>query len=109
MKIQRNVGENRGWIFNDGSVPIQITIKCSNKIIAAEHLHKSMHEYFYILQGSMKISINGSDIKLTKDDILVVEPGERHIVTDKSEDLIVLLLMPPPVPDDKVLFQAKVG
>jgi len=91
------------WIFNDGSVPIQLRVIAGDEIQPVEHLHKTMHEYFYVLQGNMKISIGDDMIEMNKDDLVIVEPGERHYIVENSPDLLLLLLMPPPVPDDKVV------
>ncbi|MCP5105353.1 MAG: cupin domain-containing protein [bacterium] len=63
-----------------------------------------MHEYFYVLPGNMTLSINGAAIEMNKDDLVIVEPGERHYIVEKSPDLLLLLMMPPPVPDDKVIL-----
>lgn len=104
MELKKNISLEKQWIFNDGSVPIQLRIIAADEIHSIEHLHKTMHEYFYLLRGSMKIAVNGEKIELNKDDLLVVEPGERHHIIKKSKDLLLLLLMPPPVPDDKVAF-----
>jgi mannose-6-phosphate isomerase-like protein (cupin superfamily) len=103
MKIKKNISPVKQWIFNDGSQPIQLRIMSSGEIHSIEHLHKTMHEYFYLLEGHMKISIDGNIVELGKDDLVVVEPGERHHIIEKSPDLMLMLLMPPPVPNDKVI------
>lgn len=92
------------WILNDSQYPIQIRILTHDQIHSQDHLHKTMHEYFYILEGELTISLNGNTIELKKDDLLVVDPGERHFVKEKSEDIRLFLIMPAPVPNDKVEF-----
>lgn len=103
MKVKKKIGSEKAWIFNDGSQPINMRIMTSEEIRSIKHLHKTMHEYFYLLQGSMKISVDGSVVELVKDDLIVVEPGERHHISEQSPDLLLMLLMPPPVPHDKVI------
>ncbi|MFC2140847.1 cupin domain-containing protein [Acidobacteriota bacterium] len=103
MKVKKKIGSEKAWIFNDGSQPIQLRIMTSEEILSREHLHKTMHEYFYLLQGKMKISVDGNVVELAKDDLIVVEPGERHHIIEQSPDLLLMLLMPPPVPNDKVI------
>jgi len=102
MKVKKKIGLEKQWIFNDGSQPIQVRIMSAEEIQSREHLHKTMHEYFYLLQGRMKISVEGNVVELAEDDLIVVEPGERHHIVEQSADLLLMLLMPPPVPDDKV-------
>jgi len=103
MVVKKRIRWEKTWIFNDGSQPIQLRIMASEEIRSIEHLHRTMHEYFYLLQGRMKISVEGNIVELAKDDLMVVEPGERHHIIEQSPDLLLLLLMPPPVPDDKVI------
>ncbi len=104
MEVKKKVSLEKQWIFNDGTLPIQLRIIAADEIHSIEHVHKTMHEYFYLLRGSMKIAINDEKIELNKDDLLVVEPGERHHIIEKSKDLLLLLLMPPPVPEDKIVL-----
>lgn len=92
------------WVLNDRKHPIQIRILTCDQIHSQDHLHKTMHEYFYILEGSLVISLNGETIEMKKDDLLVVDPGERHFVKEKSKDIRLLLMMPPPVENDKISF-----
>lgn len=103
MIVKQKIGSEKKWIFDDGSQPINMRIMTSEEIQSVEHLHKTMHEYFYLLQGRMKISVEGNVVELAKDDLIVVEPGERHHIIEQSPDLLLLLLMPPPVPNDKVI------
>ncbi|MCP5045858.1 MAG: cupin domain-containing protein [bacterium] len=107
MKIQKNIGFKNQWLFTDGSVPIQVRLIHAHEIRKEEHLHKTMHEYFYLLQGAMKISIDGEILEMEPDDLVIVEPGERHVIVDASDDLQLLLLMPPPVPNDKVVVSSE--
>ena len=101
MIIKKNIGQVGKWIFNDGSQPFQVRAIHSHEIGNQEHLHKTMIEYFYVVRGTMIISINGQPVHMREDDLVVVEPGEPHVVTEKSPDLFLFLIMPPPVPGDK--------
>lgn len=105
MKLKKRISQEKKWVFNDDSfsLPIQLKVTTSREVQSREHLHKTMHEYFYLLEGHMKISIDRVVYALEKDDLIVVEPGERHHIIEKSPDLLLLLLMPPPVPHDKVV------
>lgn len=104
MKFERHIVIKKQWIFDDGEHPIQLRIMTSDEIQSVEHLHKSMHEYFYVLNGSLSISVDGKIYRMEKDDLISVDPGERHVIIEKSDDLILMLIMPPSVPDDKVVI-----
>lgn len=105
MIIKKKITEAKQWIFNDGSRPFQVRVIRAEEIRNQEHVHKTMHEYFYVVQGTMVISVNRIPVSMDKDDLIVVEPGEPHVVLEKSPDLLLLLIMPPPVPDDKVVLR----
>jgi quercetin dioxygenase-like cupin family protein len=61
-----------------------------------------MAEYFLLLAGELRLGVGGETLDLVKGDLVVVEPGEAHEVLFSSPDALLLLLMPPPVPNDKV-------
>ncbi len=104
MKVLEKLSRAGKWVYGDGSVPIQLRIVKAAEIQAVNHLHKTMHEYFYVLEGSMGIDIDGEVHTFAKDDLFIVEPGEGHCVVEMSPDLVLLLLMPPPVEGDKVVL-----
>jgi quercetin dioxygenase-like cupin family protein len=106
MKLKNKISQEKKWIFNDDSLslPIQLKVTTSWEVQSQEHFHKTMFEYFYLLEGHMKILIDNIVYALEKDDLIVVEPGESHHIIEKSPDLLLLLLMPPPVPNDKVVL-----
>ncbi|MCP4214844.1 MAG: cupin domain-containing protein [bacterium] len=102
MKIIHNPANMKKWVLDDGDAPIQLRVVTADEINPVNHLHKTMHEYFYLLKGSMDIDINGTIHHFKKDDLLLVEPGESHCLVDFSSDLKLLLMMPPPIAGDKV-------
>ena len=102
MIIKKKISEEKEWLFDDGSLPIQVRIVQPGEINPVEHFHKTMHEYFFLLRGTARISVNGEIHELDRDDMLIVEPGETHCIVDYSPDMKLLLLMPPPVPGDRV-------
>ena len=103
MKIEKSCRLRGNWLFDDGNVPIQVRVMRANEISKIAHFHRTMHEYYYVIRGCFKILVDGKLFELEKDQLLVVEPGERHCITEASRDLLLMLMMPPPVPNDKVI------
>ncbi len=103
MHIKKNITQLKEWLFTDGQSPIQLRIVEPADINPVKHYHRAMHEYFYLVQGSVDIDVDGTIHSLEKDDLLVAEPGEIHVITRMSPDMKLLLLMPPPIPGDKVV------
>lgn len=103
MILKRSIGNHKQWIFNDGSQPFQVRVIKAEEIRLVPHIHKTMHEYFYVIKGELTLSVNDHNIDMSQDDLVVVEPGERHVVAEASDDLLLLLIMPPPVENDKIV------
>lgn len=105
MILKQSIGNQKQWIFNDGSQPFQVRVIKAQEIRLVPHIHKAMHEYFYVIKGELTLSVNHQSIDMKEDDLVVVEPGERHVVTQTSDDLLLMLIMPPPVENDKILIK----
>jgi quercetin dioxygenase-like cupin family protein len=102
MKVIRDVLHNEGWHLGDAGMPIQVGVKSAATPFGKRHLHKTMAEYFLLLAGELDLWVGGRVLELKKSDLAVVEPGEAHQVLRASSDALLLLLMPPPVENDKV-------
>lgn len=102
MKLLRHLLSQEGWRLAEAGMPIQVGVKFGTSPFARRHLHRTMAEYFLLVAGSMKVSVAGQALEMEKGDLLVVEPGEAHEVLASSPDALLLLMMPPPVPGDKV-------
>jgi mannose-6-phosphate isomerase-like protein (cupin superfamily) len=56
------------------------------------HYHEDMTEVFLIIEGTTEMTVGDTTVPLTKGDLVVVEPGEVHTMTntsDKSFEYIV--------------------
>lgn len=104
MELLKNVLNKEGWHITGTDLPIQLGVKFGNSSTGNAHLHKSMHEYFLVLLGEVKIKISNQVVTIQKGDLLIVNPGEPHEMISKSDDAYYILLMPKAVEDDKVVL-----
>ena len=44
----------------------------------SEHVHETMHEFFYVLEGDGVITVNGVDHTMNEGTFIHVAPNERH-------------------------------
>ena len=102
MKVIAGLPEKEGWHLREGGFPIQVGIKSGVTPFSGKHLHKAMAEYFYLLQGEIRLQVDETILELKTGDLVVVQPGEAHEVLHASPDALLLLLMPPPIKNDKV-------
>jgi quercetin dioxygenase-like cupin family protein len=102
MRIIRHVLQKEGWHLAEAGLPIQVGVKSGATPFSGKHLHRTMAEYFVLLAGELRLQVEKETVEVQKGDLVVVEPGEAHEVFHASPDTLLLLLMPPPVPGDKV-------
>lgn len=102
MKVIAGLPEKEGWHLRDGGFPIQVGTKSGATPFSGPHLHKTMAEYFFLLEGEIRLRVNDETILVRRGDLVVVEPGEAHEVLHATSDARILLLMPPPVENDRV-------
>lgn len=104
MKMIRRLLAKEGWHLGEAGLPIQVGVKFGASPFGKKHLHRTMAEYFLLLAGDLSLDVNGEVLEIAPGDLVAVEPGETHTVLHASPDALLLLLMPPPVADDKVEF-----
>jgi quercetin dioxygenase-like cupin family protein len=102
MRMLPQLLQKEGWHLAEVGMPIQVGVKSSATPFGKKHLHRTMAEYFLLLAGSLRLRVNENILVLEKGDLALVEPGEAHEVLAASPDVLLLLLMPPPVDGDKV-------
>ena len=58
------------------------------------HFHKQKHETFFVVQGQVKVVLNGEELVLNKGDILPVPPLSKHSFTGLGTALLLELSQP---------------
>ncbi len=102
MKVIVNLAGREGWHLKESGLPVQVGIKSGATPFSGPHRHRTMAEYFYLLEGELRLRVDKRELEMKKGDLVVVEPGEAHQVVRASPDSLLLLLMPPDVPNDKM-------
>jgi mannose-6-phosphate isomerase-like protein (cupin superfamily) len=76
------------------------TNNCTSK-----HYHIRSESLFYILQGSIELEIVGNILTLKKGDIILIEPGEFHLLRNRGANkCIVLEVMSPPFTKKDIFY-----
>ena len=67
------------------------------------HYHNTAQQFFYILAGEATIEINGMTYKVTPGKGILIKPGVKHLVSNKSTlDLEFLVISEPKSQGDRV-------
>jgi quercetin dioxygenase-like cupin family protein len=101
MKVIADLAGREGWHLKEAGLPVQVGIKSGTTPFSGPHRHRTMAEYFYLLEGELRLRVDERELEMKKGDLVVVEPGEAHQVLRASPDSLLLLLMPQPVENDK--------
>jgi mannose-6-phosphate isomerase-like protein (cupin superfamily) len=79
--------------INSGKCPVQVTNNIevavfTHSVPQDRHLHKVGTEMYMVLEGEMKIEVEGQDYTLFAGDMIVVNPGAAHEVKQNGTEFI---------------------
>lgn len=75
----------------------------------SKHHHLKSESIFYILYGKVEMEINDSIISLQQGDVVVVEPGETHLLKNTGNDKsFVIEAMSPPFTKTDIYYSEAV-
>ena len=75
---------------NEGARVQIVTIQPGDTI--ADHYHRTTREFYFILQGRCRLTVNGETVVLRRDDMLLMEPGDVHSLANHGTIPFVLLV-----------------
>jgi len=100
------------FFFGDyGEIPISVSLTTINKNNVSKgkdtrHFHKEGHEFYFTIKGKAIIEIEGKEVILDKDCLVMVEPGEKHFVKKVLEmPFSVLTICTVKKKNDKVMVE----
>lgn len=100
------------FYFGDyGEIPIQasfttINEKSQDKSKDTKHFHKEGHEFYFTFKGKGIIEIEGKEVVLDEEHLVMVEPGEKHFVKKIEKfPFSVLTICTLKKKDDKVVVK----
>lgn len=107
-KVKKGPGN---FYFGDyGEIPTgisQTTINGENLDISKDtlHYHKEGTEFYLTINGKAILEIEGKDFELNKDQLVMVEPGEKHYVKKVTKiPFSVITICTTKKIDDKVVI-----
>ncbi|MCI8327050.1 MAG: cupin domain-containing protein [Lachnospiraceae bacterium] len=69
------------------------------------HYHQKRQEVFYVVEGTLTITVNGEDHILEEGGYIHLEPGDTHMLrNDGDVNLKIVLALAPYEEGDKVLL-----
>ena len=77
-------------LHNDGARVQIVTIQPGDTI--ANHYHRTTREFYLVLQGRCRLTVNGETLALRRDDMLLMEPDDVHSLANHGTIPFVLLV-----------------
>jgi len=84
-------------LSTDDAQAAQMTLAPGRSTGGPDNSHETSDQWLYVASGSGYATVGGEDVRLTEDDLVVIEAGETHEITnDGDEPLETLNLYVPP-------------
>lgn len=73
------------WLKKDGKFTVieEVMPSCASE---AKHYHKEVEQFFYVLDGSLVITVDDHEYTLQQNQGLTIKPGVMHQVFNKSKE-----------------------
>jgi len=107
-KTQR--GEGNFYFGNYGEIPLgisqtRIDEKNIDKSKDTLHYHKKGTEFYLTTEGKAILEVEGNEVELNENQLVMVEPGEKHYVKMVTvTPFSVISICTTKKPDDKVII-----
>jgi quercetin dioxygenase-like cupin family protein len=87
---RKNVLTSRQQSLEADSLVQVVEIPAGKRV--ADHYHRQTIEFYHVLSGTCEFTVNEQRIELSRDDMLLVEPGDRHPAHKRRPDDFRLLV-----------------
>jgi mannose-6-phosphate isomerase-like protein (cupin superfamily) len=100
MKVNRDFAERyewgggcEGWRLVKGTDLNVTQERMPPGTREARHFHKKSRQFFFILQGTARIEMNGNEYQLLPQDGLEIPPEASHQIFNESEENLEFLVV----------------
>jgi mannose-6-phosphate isomerase-like protein (cupin superfamily) len=90
----------KGWCVGPWNASLAISIGFANEGIDDPHYHQRMTEIYMVARGDVDIRIEDETIRLSQNDVLVIEPGEAHTFLTATPDYFHFVVHTPALQGD---------
>ena len=97
-----SINSGNKWLLGIGDSVSPVEIGHFTEVIDRPHKHEKTHEYYMIIQGSMRLFVNGIENVLKKGDVVYIEPGEIHHAEPITKEIEGYLVKWPHLQEDKI-------
>jgi len=88
-KQQKPNREPGNYFYGDyGEIPVGISyaeVTPKDEIQDRNHYHKKGHEYYFVIQGKGILNVEGKEVLLEHNNLVMLDPGEKHFLKKAIE------------------------
>ena len=98
VPVERDTCGSRQRLLT-GADALPASLHVTRMTSAEPHVHRRTTEYYYVLDGSGRLTVEGEEVPLVPKDVVVIRPGARH--SAKGELTVLVIAIPPFDPEDQ--------
>ncbi len=102
MKLSKQNSESK-YLFGLDEFKSPIQVGFVDRPEKLKHFHSEVFEYFLVSSGHIIMEVDGSEIRVSSGEVLCVEPKEKHMVKECSEDFKCFIVKYPVNQKDKII------
>lgn len=100
MYIERASTEvAKGWCIGPWNASVSISVGYATQGINEPHYHERITEIYMVARGQVEVRVEHETVRLSQNDVVVIEPGEAHTFLAASPDYFHFVVHSPGLPD----------
>jgi quercetin dioxygenase-like cupin family protein len=85
----------KGWLIGPWNASVAISVGFANEGIDDPHFHQRATEIYMVAQGEVELRVECETVRLARNDVIVIEPGEAHTFLAASADYFHFVVQSP--------------
>jgi quercetin dioxygenase-like cupin family protein len=85
----------KGWSIGPWNASVSISVGFANEGIDDPHFHQRITEIYMVARGKVEMRVGQQTVRLTQNDVIVIEPGEAHTFLAASADYFHFVVQSP--------------
>ncbi|MGC9520849.1 MAG: cupin domain-containing protein [Anaerolineae bacterium] len=96
MHIERAASDlAKGWTIGPWNASLEISVGFANAGVGGPHYHERITEIYLVARGTVEMRIERKTVRLSQNDVVVIEPREAHTFCAASPDYFHFVVYTP--------------
>jgi len=101
--MKKYLPNDKNWYCGHwNNSPIEIKYSEKTPLKKEEpHFHLDIFEYYFVFNGEIVLEVEKEKVKLSRLELLMIEPREKHRIIEKNKDSSYLIIKDKSIPNNK--------